>query len=128
MAVCVSASEFMALGLELVGYKHWRRYKEKANIERFKAHFGALPKSCEKIWVDLQMTTDDECRIESDANLRFLLLALRFVFSYPSEMQLSAMFQMSEKTVRKWSGVYTRKLQLLLPNMVSNVSSSGNAY
>jgi hypothetical protein len=100
----------MALGLELAGYKRWRSYKEKANIERFKAQYGALPKSCENIWVDLQTTTDEDCCIESNASPRLLLLALRFLWVYPTEKQLCTMFDMSEKTVRKWSGIFSRKL------------------
>jgi hypothetical protein len=127
MVVCISASEFMALGLELAGYKKWQSYKEKNNIERFKAHYGALPKSCENIWIDLQMATDDECCIKSDASPRLLLLGLRFLWVYPTENQLCTMFDMSEKTVRRWSGVFSRKLQLLFPKKVSNMSPSGNA-
>jgi hypothetical protein len=128
MVVRVSAEEFMAIGLELAGYKRWQSYKEKANIQRFKAHYGAVPKSCENIWVDLQVTTDEECRIEGDASPRLLLLGLRFLWVYPTEKHLCTMFQMSEKTVRRWSGIFSRKLQLLLPSKVSNVSPSGNAH
>jgi hypothetical protein len=116
----------MALGLELAGYKRWQSYKEEANIKRFKAQYGALPESCENIWVDLQTTPDEDCCIESDASPRLLLLALRFLWVYPTEKQLCTMFDMSEKTVRKWSGIFSRKLQLLLPNKVSNASPSGN--
>jgi hypothetical protein len=47
---------------------------------------------------------------------------------YPTEKHLCTMFQMSEKTVRRWSGIFSRKLQLLLPSKVSNVSPSGNAH
>lgn len=115
----ISANQFMALGLELAGYKRWRRYKEKANIERFKAHFGALPKSCEKMWIDLQTTTNDECRIDSGANPKHFLLALHFLWEYPTEKKLFTMFQLTEKTVRKWWEIYARKIQLLLPDMVS---------
>jgi hypothetical protein len=127
MVVCISASEFMALGLELAGYKKWQSYKEKNNIERFKAQYGALPKSCENIWIDLQMAIDHECCVKSDASPRLLLLALRFLWVYPTENQLCTMFDMSEKTVRKWSGVFSRKLQLLLPKKVSTMLPSGNA-
>lgn len=118
MVVRVTAHEFMELGLELAGYKRWKRYKEKANIQRFKSHFGPLPKSCENIWIDLQTTTDAACRIESDADPKHLLLGLRFLWKYQTEDDLGAFFQMTSKTVRKWSHVYARKIQLLLPNKV----------
>ena len=57
MALLVRASEFMGLDLEVAGYSRWRNYKEAANIKRFNAFYGALPKSCENIWLDLQTTT-----------------------------------------------------------------------
>jgi len=115
----MNADQFMALGLELAGYKRWRRYKEKANIERFKAHFGCLPKSCENIWIDLQTTTNAECHIDSAADPKHLLLALNFLWEYPTEKRLFTMFQVTEKTARKWCEIYTRKIQLLLPDKVN---------
>lgn len=119
MVYRITAEQFMALGLELAGYKRWRKYKVKTNIERFRAHFGALPKSCENIWFDLQMSANPECRIDSDADPKHLLLAFNFLWEYPTQKKLFTMFQLTEKTVGKWSKLYTRKIQLLLPSKVS---------
>ena len=114
-----TADKFMALGLELAGYKKWMRYKEKPNIQRFKSQFGALPKSCESIWHDLQTSTDAEHRIASDADPKHLLLAFRWLYKYPTETDLGRMFQMTEKTVRKWREEYVPKVQSLLRDKVS---------
>jgi hypothetical protein len=78
MVVRIRDSEFIALGLDLAGFKPWNTYKVKKNVERFKGLYGASPpKSCEEIWVDLQMATEEEGRIDSDANVCHFLLALR---------------------------------------------------
>lgn len=118
MIVHFTANQFMGLGLELAGYKRWRSYKEKANIERFKAHFGAHPRSCEQMWIKLQTTTNDECRIDSSDHPKYLLLAFHFLWEYPTEKKFYSMFQITEKTVRHWCEVWTRKIQALLPDVV----------
>jgi hypothetical protein len=105
----VSSLSFMELGLEMAGFKHWRSYKEKGKVERFRSLFGAAPTTCETIWADLQVTG----HLTGDENRLGLLLALRFLKAYPTEKELSGMFQMSDKIVRKWVKVYVRKIQRL---------------
>jgi len=118
MVALVSADAFLGLGLKLAGYKHWRRYKEKPNLERFRSHFGVLPKTCEDMWSDMLTSTDPECRLESNADPKHLLLGIHFLWKYKTEQQLFTMFQLTEKTVRKWCSLYVQKMQLLLPNKV----------
>ena len=110
---------FMRLGLRIAGFDKWEAYMEHTNIARFRAWYGSTPKTCAKVWLDLRSSTVDGCSIGADANPMHLLLALRFLKAYPSETELAGTFQISEKSVRKWSAEYTRKLQLLLPQMVS---------
>ena len=119
VVISISAIACMGMGLELAGYKRWQSYKEGKNVEHFKAWFGAKPISCEKIWVDLQTTTNEEARIKKSANPLHLLLALHFLKAYPTEKKFAAIFSMSEVTVRKWSSLYIRKLQLLKSEKVS---------
>lgn len=118
MLINFSAAEFLALGLELAGYKDFRLYNENRNIERFKSHFGTSPKSCEDIFKDMQTIGNEESRLRN-AKPQHLLLGLRFLWAYPTERDLGRMFQMSEKTVRKWSGIYVFHIHLLLPTKVS---------
>jgi hypothetical protein len=115
----LTESDFMSLGLDIAGFKNWRRSKKKSNLERFQAWYSANPLICAKIWVDLQTITDEEGRIEGDENPVFLLLALRFLRAYPTEIELSATFQMTQKTVRTHCSVWVRKLQLLKFKKVS---------
>lgn len=119
----VDAAEFMALGLEQAGYKKWRRYKEKTNIERFRSHYGPLPKTCEDIWVDLQTVAEGDNRIDSNADPKLLLLACRFLWKYPTEPDLGVFFDMTETTVRKWRRIYVKKVMSLLRGKVSKLLS-----
>jgi hypothetical protein len=116
----ISESAFMALGLEYAGDKRWNQQNHLYNVESFKAWYAASPKTCEEIWVDLQMAPEEEGRIDSDANPLFLLLALCFLKGYSTERKLACMFNMNEKTVRKWCASFTRKVQLLKVKKVSN--------
>jgi hypothetical protein len=106
MIVRIRDSDFMSLGLEWAGFMRWKNHKHETNLEHFKGWYGASPKSCERIWFDLQTTIEEEFRINSDANPLHLLLTLHFLKSYQTELILSPTFSMTEKTVRKWIGVY----------------------
>jgi len=119
MVIQTNGALFLKLGLETAGFIRWKTYKEDANVERFRGWYGCSPTTCETIWIALQRSNNDECRIGRDANPLHLLLALRFLNAYCTEKELSGMFNMSEKSARKWSGRYTRSIQLLLEEMVS---------
>jgi hypothetical protein len=116
----------MALWLELAGYKKWQSYKERTTLSASRHN---MEHSVRVVRISglifrwrLIMSV-----IKSDASPRLLLLGLWFLWVYPTENQLCTMFDMSRKKVRKWSGVFSRKLQLLLPKKVSTMSPSGNA-
>jgi hypothetical protein len=85
MIVHISAHSFMGMGLvEIAGYRSWQSYKQKKNVECFKAWFGAKPISCKKIWSDLQTTTTNEACIKKNANPIHLFLALHLLKAYPT--------------------------------------------
>jgi hypothetical protein len=47
-----------------------------------------------------------ECCIASNANPLHLILALKMLRAYTTEIELAGLFGLSEKTVRKWSSIY----------------------
>jgi hypothetical protein len=55
---------------------------------------------------------------EQSAIPAYLLLALRLLWAYSTELELAGLFKMSEKAVSKYSGMYAHQIQLLL-DMVS---------
>jgi hypothetical protein len=120
MVVRIRDSDFMSLGLEWAEFMRWKNHKHETNLEHFKGWYGASPKSCERIWFDLQTTIEEEFRINSDANPLHLLLTLHFLKSYQTELILAPTFFMTEKTARKWIGVYMGKMQLLKVNKVKD--------
>ena len=64
MAICACNDRtFMRLGLEIAGFKKWDTYEEHTNVARFRGWYGPSAKICSKIWLDLQSSTFDECRI-----------------------------------------------------------------
>jgi hypothetical protein len=126
VVVRIIDSEWMAMGLELAGYRNWRRCKISTNVARFKGWFGASPKTCENMWSDMQTTNgaDGAPISRSDSNPRHLLLALRWLRGYPTEKVLEGTFKMSEKTVRKWCFGFVRKIQALKVIKVSKKASN----
>jgi hypothetical protein len=116
---------FMRLGLETAGFSKWETYLEQRNIDRFRSWYGCRPAVCEAVWIKLQeQNVDDEeeeCggNREHSANPMHLLLGLRFLWAYSTEVELAGLFKMNEKAVRKYCGVYAHRIQLLLADMVS---------
>lgn len=108
-----AAKEFLALGLETVGYDRWESYKEDANIKRFRQHFGVDPQTCEEVWSDVK-------RSMPGAKPKHLLLGLRWLWKYDTEADLSPMFDMSEKTVRKWTKQLVSEIMKLLPEKMDS--------
>ena len=110
-----SSNQFMALGLEIHGYKRWERCKVSTNIERFKNLYGTTPLSCEKIWQDLSV--EGQLR---KAKPKFLHLALDFLWVYQTEGRLTPRYGMtSPKTCRKHIREYVLKIQSMLSKRVS---------
>ena len=73
-----SAAKFMAIGLDLAGFKNWRDCNENTNLGRFRGRYGPSPMTCENIWDDLQTSTNEACCINNSIvkHPHLLLLAL----------------------------------------------------
>jgi len=109
MILRIRDSEFMALGLEWAGFVRWKKHKYETNLEHFKGWYGASPKSCETIWVDLQTTIEEEFRIDRDANPLHLLLTLHFLKGYQTEWQLAGLFRRPRRQRESGSAYTWRK-------------------
>ena len=99
----VSPEEMMRIGLRLRGYtvKRLKNAKGKANVFRFKHHFGVSPVTAVWIYTDLQTTTIADAKIKGgDLDLKYFLMGLFYLRKYPSEEDLSADFDYSKFWVR----------------------------
>jgi hypothetical protein len=115
---------FMKHGLETAGFSKWEKYLEHTNVDRFRGWYGCRPKICETVWMKMEQNVDDEFGIDEIANPMYLLLALRFLNAYETELELAGHFKMSEKAVRKYCGMYATKVSLLLQGMVRHFHCS----
>ena len=72
------------------------------------------------------MTPNKEARIKADKKPIFLLIGLRFLWTYDTEEILGSFFGMSAKTVRKYYKECTEKIYLLLPELLTPIEDLNN--
>ena len=121
MAVDFDSDAFLTLGLNLDSKKDWQnRCKKTSNVLRFRQIYGAYPKTCESMWNDMKTSRNMFCQLDKSSDPKHFLLALRFLYEYPTETQLSGRFGMAEKSIRKWTRIFQKKIAILLLNKVRN--------
>jgi hypothetical protein len=110
----LSCKDFMSIGLTIAGFDRWMMYAEAANNIRFVQHFGATPATVSEIWNAMLVHPDIDCRVDANTNPKYLLLGLRFLWTYHTQGSLGNFFGIrSEKTVGKWSRMIVLKLAAL---------------
>jgi hypothetical protein len=112
VVVNVPSADWLILGLELVSFSNVRETNHKTNLRRFAAHFGACPEMCSAIFVDLQTTQIAASRI-TKPQVFYLLMALNWLKTYPTEHQIAVTFKVDEKTVRSNVWKYIWAIQAL---------------
>ena len=122
----MSEIEFLKLGLRYANYPFPNRCKIDTNISRFKNHYGVHPLTCENMWSDFQNTPNQDARIKADTKPVFLLIGLRFLWTYDTEEILGSFFGLSAKTVRKYYKECTEKIYLLLPELLTPIEDLNN--
>ena len=112
MVVHVTAQQFLTIGLEdVVGFDH-RRTDQARILRRWHAHFGASPETCARIFVDLQTTAIHDARVDEPDVIDFLV-AFFWLKDNATEERIAGLFDMDEKTVRKWKWFYVKKIAAL---------------
>ena len=119
----VTPDELFRRGLLLVGFNGARieNVKRSTNLGRFCSHYGSNPIVYVEIWQDLQTTDIPDARITTDeqfVSLDSFLLAIHFLNCFPTEPRLAATFKVCEKTARKCSWFFAKKLQDLKASKV----------
>lgn len=80
---------------------------------RFMAMYGASPLVCTKIWDHLRNN------LHQLARPVYLLLSISFLKFYTTENVFQAIFNVDEKTFRKWTKYFIQRI-----SVINNVSSS----
>ena len=117
-----TAREFLAMGLTYFKFYRWERYKEAANIDRFKHQFGVTPDTAALAWSMMIDSDDPRIKIEKGYGTKpkFLLLALRWLSVYETDRQVGPHFDIhSTTTTEKHLKIWVKRLQLMLPSLVS---------
>ena len=117
MLSILTANEVMRQGLSLCGFC-WSRQQNvvrATNLQQFKGLFGSLPVVYAQIWEDLQKTEIQEARIDATTKVDIdsFLMAIHWLQCYPTETRQAGIFNICEKTARKWALFYARKVQAL---------------
>ena len=110
--VSITEKDCIELGLDAVGFDKRRQRNATTNNTRFCACYGAGPKSCVKILEDLQTTGNVEARI-NEPNLIDFLMAMNWLKTYKTESELAGLFNVDEKTSRKWVWKYVKAIRAL---------------
>lgn len=115
--VVLTVDEMLAKGLELMGCNSLLRQQNVSrlqNVSRFKALFGSDPVVYAQLWEDLQTTEIPGARIDGRATgIDHYLMAVYFLWCYPTESHLAGLFNICEKSVRKWIWYFVGKIQAL---------------
>jgi hypothetical protein len=124
MVLHLTAAEFLQLGLFLAGFDEGRqqRTRAKTNLRRFHGHYGVSPETCAAVFRDLQTAAIPAARIYRP-NPAYLMMALDWLKTYKTEEQSAGHYNILEKTARKWIWQYTRAIQALKEEKVSQQNS-----
>ncbi len=96
----LSPQSFLLRGLDIMNKS--LTSSDKINNRRFRSHFGISPKVCYCVWMkSLSYHPTGSKDIH-------LLMALHFLKCYNTESVNASLFQVDEKTYRKWQWIFVR--------------------
>jgi DDE superfamily endonuclease len=116
MVVTLTVSAILKKGLEFAGFSADRQknVKKSTNVDRFRAYYGSNPIVYAQLWEDLQnvaVLPGNWVDLDEEKDITYFFMCLHFLKSYPIETDLAGIFQVCEKTVRKWVWMYATRFQ-----------------
>ena len=104
----------LTIGLIFAGFPPHRsaKHNEATKISHFQGAFGADPKSCSKMFYDIQ-TRDIGSAAIPNPKLDHFFVALSFLKTYQTEAKSAGTTGLHEDTVRKWAWKYCIAIQAL---------------
>ena len=112
----VTPERLQYIALRLAGYKKrkLKRSSEKLNFQRFIAFYGLSPLVVAEVYHDLQTTEIEEARVLGGRlDLRNLLIAIHYLWDYPTESSMEARFGFSKYWSRVTAWGMIRKIRAL---------------
>jgi hypothetical protein len=114
--------EVLSEGLQFVGFNESRqaRVKKTTNVQRFKEHYGSIPRVYAQLWEDLQTTTITEAQVVGNKkHFKYFMGAVHFLTVYPTEGQRAGIFKRCETNCREWGWTYLQKISALKAHKIS---------
>lgn len=119
MIINLTVNDWLHLGLSFVGFDKRRRTACNAtNASRFSSHYGITPRTCSAVFHDLQTFENEEGEY-SQVNAKYFLLTMYWLKCYQVEPVLAAVFDINERTARRYIWHYIRRIQALKSSKVS---------
>lgn len=116
--------EMLRMGLKSMGFSVQRQNRtcHQTNKERFERDFANLD-GLAVAWVELQNLNIGDAYI-SKPNPLYFLMTVHWLKTYKKETSLAGMFNLDEKTVRKWLWKYAKSIEALAMHKVCTAANS----
>ena len=95
----------LSSGLDLTGFSESK--SKSMQLRRYRALFGVYPSVSYRLWSHLIRHLPSDCKINH------FFWALNFLKTYNSESVRAALFNLDEKTLRKWQWIVVKSLARL---------------
>jgi hypothetical protein len=106
MNVSVTPNDMLQKGLSLVGCQNGTM-SNKTCVYRFRGFYGSDPIVYAMLFEDIKTKSGQQVQLLLD----YFLMTIYFLRCYPTELQISALFKITEKTARTWIWFYISKIQ-----------------
>lgn len=112
MPLTIPPNIMLSKGLALIGYAcQHGNVSDKTWVYRFRGFYGSDPVVYSKLFEDLKEKSLSECNRQDQLSIDYFLMTIYFLRCYPTELHISALFKVSEKTARTWVWFYISKIQ-----------------
>lgn len=119
--------DWLRMGMQIAGVFRWERCKRATNIDRFRTWYGTHPAACQRCFDDLlnsEDPNDAEIRVDmkKDKPMHFLLIC-RFLWLYPSEINLGQFFRIwSATTVYKYVKLWLKRMAWMMEKKLGSLN------
>ena len=95
------AAKVLEIGLDLVGFdlRRQQSVRPAKNAERFATHYVASASVVSSVWFDVQ---GEVVFTPLPRHFKYFLIAIHVLAKYPTELELEAKFNVSDRTARDW--------------------------
>jgi hypothetical protein len=120
----MNVDEICRFGLKAAGFATTIKLSETTNTQRFKRTYGVLADSVQLIISNIQNRELAGAFVIPKPNILHLLMTLRWMKTYGTEVEISGIFKCDEKSFRGRIWMYVNAIQALKKSKVRGISVS----